>query len=137
LLTQPVPLLFFSGLVALWALPSTLPQTEGTFWTALGFSAALGLSVSSESATAEASGAGVSAEAGPFAAALGEGPGLVAKEGKLFSSRLGGACNRWHALILLKLILITMIVIVIIIIIIINTTIRFPAHAELGTCRML
>ena len=100
LLTQPAPLLFFSGLVALWALPSTLPQTEGTFWTALGFSAALGLSVSFDSASAEASGAGQSVEAGPFAAALGDGPGLVAKEGKLFSSRLGGACKRWHAVII-------------------------------------
>ena len=103
LLTQPVLLLFFSGLVALWALPSTLPQTEGTFWTALGFSAALGLSVLFDSASAEASGAGPSAEAGPFAAALGDGPGLVAKEGKLSSSRLGGACNRWHALMLVMI----------------------------------
>lgn len=89
LLIQAVLLFFFSGVVALWALPSTLPQTEGVLLTALGTSAALGLSESCDSATAVE----VPSMAGPVAAALGEGPGLVAREGKLSSSKLGGACK--------------------------------------------
>ena len=82
-------LFFFSGVVALCASPSTAPQAEGALGGA-GFGLADALAVVPSSSAASAVLLSLLCE-GPLVDALGEGEGLVAREGKLSSSRLGGA----------------------------------------------
>lgn len=93
-------LFFFFGEVALWAGPSTAPQAEGALVVeGVVFRLADSLAaVSASSAAAEAvlsvvcAGPRVTAlDAGPLVDALGEGVGLLPKEGKLSSSRVGAA----------------------------------------------
>lgn len=84
-------LLFFSGVVALCAGPSTAPQAEGTLvGVALGLGESLAAAAVSLSSAASAALLSVVC-AGPLVEALGEGVGLLAREGKLSSSRVGGA----------------------------------------------
>ena len=94
-------LIFFLGEVALCARPSTAPQAEGilaeglALWLGGSLAAA---AVSPASAAAEAGLSSLCARPllaalveGPFVDALGEGVGLLARDGKLSSSRAGAA----------------------------------------------
>lgn len=87
--------------MALCARPSTAPQAEGIFVEGVGLWLAASLAAAAVSTSSAAAEAGLSSlcagplvparDEGPWVDALGEGVGLLARDGKLSSSRMGAA----------------------------------------------